>query len=144
MSLRADGSADVDETWIVSAGNGGTFHRVISADRRDAVAGLSATLDDQPVTVGELAEVVWRLPAASGRRTARLRYHAAGVIEVSGQHGTVGWPALEAGRHPPIARAQLSLVVPGGIALASDARMAEPGWLVSVDGATSRRRSSPV
>jgi len=144
MSLRPDGSADLDETWIVSASNGGTFQRVISADRRDAVTGLIATLDDQPVTVGDGAEVVWRLPAASGRRTARLRYHAAGVIEVSGQHGTVGWPALEAGRHPPIAHAQLSLVVPGGIALASDPRMSESGWRVSVDGANAAAERSPV
>jgi hypothetical protein len=144
MSLRLDGSADVEETWIVSATEGGALRRVVSASRRDALSGLTATLDDQPVMVTGESEVVWSLSPGAGRRTARVRYHAAGVIEVSGLHGTVGWQVLEARRHPPVARAQLSLVVPGGIALASDPRMAESGWRVSVDGANVAAQRSPV
>lgn len=144
MSLRADGSADVDETWIVSASDGGTFHRVISASRRDALSGLTATLDDQPVMVTGASEAVWSLLPGAGRRTARVRYRAAGVIEVSGLHGTVGWQALESGRHPPVARAHLSLVVPDGIAFASDPRTAESGWRVSVDGGSVVAERSPA
>jgi hypothetical protein len=143
MTLRPDGSADVEETWTVSGAGGATFHRAIPSARRDALSGLTATLDDQPVNRSSDVAVNWTLPEGGGRHTARLRYHAAGIIEVSGLHGTVEWPALEADRHPPIAQARLSLVVPNAMSMASPARIAEAGWQTDPSGSVvnAERRS---
>ena len=146
MNLRPDGSADIEETWIVSGAGGATLRRAVPVARRDALSGLAATLDDQPVAAGPGEVVSWSLPADGGRHTARLRYRAAGIIEVSGLHGTVGWPALEAGRHPAIAHVRLSLAVPDAMSVASPARMSESGWHAETHGSlvSAERRSMPV
>jgi hypothetical protein len=127
-NLLADGVLDVTET-VEFRFEGGPFtfvYRELPEDYSDGISNIQASLDGQPLPVGEGAgqyevsgsdpvRITWHLPPTSdATHVFELRYWMLGVVRQEADRDLFLWNALPTDYEYPIARSTVRLTYPAG------------------------------
>ena len=134
LALQADGSLEVNETWIVDVdpGTPSAFTRKLPREHHD---GLSVLQPSPPAVVeqGRAPSVSWEIGPGwgAGLQALSVRYVAANALALGPGRARLSWPLLLPNHRWRIKQAYLHFESPAGIVPVTPGGIAEPGWGVT-------------